>query len=78
MNWSKKTTKHYNKMRCTVFIFYISIFIFYISLHILDSFPYEKHLSVPLGTLFSEELLQRRDVVSLSFRKLYIPYGIGA
>jgi hypothetical protein len=27
-----------------------------------------------LGTLFSEELLQRRDVVSLSFWKLYIPY----
>jgi hypothetical protein len=27
-----------------------------------------------LGTLFSEELLQRRDVVSLSYWKLYIPY----
>jgi hypothetical protein len=32
----------------------------------------------PLGTLFSEELSQRRDVVSLSFWKLYIPYPIGA
>jgi hypothetical protein len=31
-----------------------------------------------LETLFSEELLQRRDVVSLSFWKLYIPYRIGA
>jgi hypothetical protein len=30
------------------------------------------------GTLISEELLQRRDVVSLSFWKLYIPYRIGA
>jgi hypothetical protein len=30
------------------------------------------------GTLFSEELLQPRDVVSLSFWKLYIPYQIGA
>jgi hypothetical protein len=29
------------------------------------------------GTLFSEELLQRRDVVSLSSWKLYIPYRIG-
>ena len=31
-----------------------------------------------LGTLFSEELLQQRDVVSLSFWKLYILYRIGA
>jgi hypothetical protein len=31
-----------------------------------------------LGPLFSEELLQRRDVVSLSFWKFYIPYRIGA
>jgi hypothetical protein len=31
-----------------------------------------------LGTPFSEELLQRRDVVSLSFWKLYISYRIDA
>jgi hypothetical protein len=31
-----------------------------------------------LGMLFSEEFLQRRDFVSLSFWKLYIPYRIGA
>jgi hypothetical protein len=29
-----------------------------------------------IGTLFSEELLQRRDVVSLNFSKLFIPYRI--
>ena len=43
-----------------------------------DGFPQqrEKHLyPYLLGTLFSEELLQRKDV-SLSFRKLYIPYRI--
>jgi hypothetical protein len=34
----------------------------------------KKHLSAPfIGTLFLNELLQRRDVVSLSFWKLYIP-----
>jgi hypothetical protein len=31
-----------------------------------------------LGTLFSEELLQRRDVVSVSFWKLNIPYFSGS
>ena len=39
----------------------------------------KKHLSVPFkNAIFREELLQRRDVVSLSFWKLYIPYRIGA
>jgi hypothetical protein len=44
-----------------------------------SSFPWKKP-TYPylLGTPFSEELLQRRDVVYLSFWKLYIPYRIGA
>jgi hypothetical protein len=39
---------------------------------------WRKHLPYLFATLFSEELLQRRDVVSLNFWKLYIPYRIDA